>query len=157
MKVNKYILSICKNGMIVIIPCMLIICFTQVILRYGFNYSLSWGEELARYMLVWASCLGAVYASDKGMHVSMDIIRSKLKGKLLLLSLLCLHSCLLLFFAVCIWQGILYAQNGWFRQSPSMEIRMTYFYAAIPVSFSFMFFIQIEKFINEIKQSLFIE
>ena len=153
-KINKWVLSFCKTGMIVIVPTMTIMVFVQVILRYGFHNSLSWVDELARYLLVWLTCLGSVYASEKGMHVSVEILRSMLKGKMQLAVIIVIHIAVLIFFLIGVWQGTLYAISGWIQKSASLNLHMTFIYGAIPVSFGLMVLTQTECFFKEAKLAL---
>jgi TRAP-type C4-dicarboxylate transport system permease small subunit len=153
-KINKWVLSLCKTGMIVIVPTMTIMVFVQVILRYGFHNSLSWVDELARYLLVWLTCLGSVYASEKGMHVSVEVFRSRLKGKMQVALIIIIHIAVLIFFLIGAWQGTLYAISGWIQRSASLNLHMTVIYAAIPVSFGLMVLTQTECFVNEVKLAL---
>ena len=46
----------------------------QVVLRYVFNYSLSWGEEVTRYAIVWMSFVGAGMGIRKGAHICVDLL-----------------------------------------------------------------------------------
>lgn len=48
-----------------------IIIFT-VISRYGFNFVLSWSEEVPRYLLIWISFLGAAISVDLKDHIAFD-------------------------------------------------------------------------------------
>ena len=43
--------------------------FAQVVMRYVFGYSLSWSEELARYMFVWQTWVSTGYAVKKRRHI----------------------------------------------------------------------------------------
>ena len=37
---------------------MVVIIFAQVLARYAFSNSLSWSEEIGRYLFVWMSFIG---------------------------------------------------------------------------------------------------
>lgn len=52
----------------------------QVVARYVFNYSLSWSEELSRYILVWIAWIGASYAVKKREHLRVDLIKNFLSS-----------------------------------------------------------------------------
>ena len=52
----------------------------QVTSRYVFSAPSSWTEELARFLLIWISLLGAVYAFRTGMHLGLDLLPKKLEG-----------------------------------------------------------------------------
>jgi TRAP-type C4-dicarboxylate transport system permease small subunit len=54
--------------------------FLQVIMRYVFGYSLSWSEELARYLYVWQTWLSAGYAVKKRRHLRVTSLVDLAKG-----------------------------------------------------------------------------
>lgn len=49
-----------------IMALLLAIMMVQVVMRYGFNHSLIWAEELCRYLLVAMSMLGLAFAYERG-------------------------------------------------------------------------------------------
>jgi len=53
----------------------------QVLSRYFLNASFSFTEELARFLLIWLSILGAAYLNAKREHLSMDFLYRKLSAK----------------------------------------------------------------------------
>lgn len=53
----------------------------QVVSRYVFASPSSWTEEVARFLLIWISLTGAVYAFRTGMHLGLDILPARLKGR----------------------------------------------------------------------------
>ena len=59
---------------------MVIIIFMQVIMRYVFNSSLSWSEELARYLFVWQVFLSASIGVRKNNQIRVEIFSSKIMG-----------------------------------------------------------------------------
>ena len=151
---NTFLLSVCKSAMTLIIPAMTLIVFVQVILRYGFSSSLSWVEEVARLLLVWTTCLGAVYATRQGMHTSIEFFTAKAKGRLKLGIIVVSNLSALSFFAVAVWYGVQYARMGVIQSSGALGIPMVYMYSAIPVAFTLMLFIGIERFADVLKQVL---
>lgn len=54
-----------------------ILIFFQVILRYVFNSSLSWAEELARYVFIWQIWLGTSVAQRGHAHVRIELFQGK--------------------------------------------------------------------------------
>jgi len=57
---------------------MALLVAVQVFCRYVLNSSLFWSEELARYLLVWLSFLGATVAYYRGLHPGIDVLTSRL-------------------------------------------------------------------------------
>src|SRR3546814_379287 len=54
---------------------MTILVFANVVLRYLFNSSLTWVEELTRYMMIWVAYLGAGLALRAGTHVAVEVLQ----------------------------------------------------------------------------------
>ncbi|MDR3413203.1 MAG: TRAP transporter small permease subunit, partial [Formivibrio sp.] len=63
-----------RGLMVATIGLMAILVFINVVLRYGFNSNLGITEELARYLFVWLTFLGAISAFAKNTHVGVDSI-----------------------------------------------------------------------------------
>jgi TRAP-type C4-dicarboxylate transport system permease small subunit len=59
---------------------MTLVIFTQVMLRYLANFSLSWSEELCRFMSLWVIFGGLPVLLHRGGMTAFDIISTKLKG-----------------------------------------------------------------------------
>lgn len=57
------------------------IIFIQVIMRYVFNSSLSWSEELARYIFIWQIWLGASIGVRDKKHIKVELIFGLVKGR----------------------------------------------------------------------------
>ena len=60
---------------------MIIFVFLNVILRTVFNSGLTWSEEIARYLFVYITFIGAIGAMRSNAHLGMDsVMRSFPKG-----------------------------------------------------------------------------
>ncbi len=53
-----------------------ILLFVQVIMRYVFSNSLSWSEELARFLYIWEVWLGIAYCTKMQTHLRITLIFS---------------------------------------------------------------------------------
>lgn len=63
------------NGIIVIVlASMVALVFFNVVLRYAFHLSITWSEEMARYLFVWVIFLGAIVASKEKSHLGVDLL-----------------------------------------------------------------------------------
>lgn len=51
---------------------------TQVVLRYGFNLSLDWADEISRLCFVWSIFLAVPLGVRQGAHIGIDIIVQKM-------------------------------------------------------------------------------
>ena len=63
-----------------------LLIFVQVIFRYVLNDSITWSEELARYIFIWMIWLGTSVSMKQKEHIRMDMLMNAVhsKGKLVL-------------------------------------------------------------------------
>ena len=60
--------------MVVLLVCMVCIMGLQVVMRYVFNQSLSWSEELTQYMFVWTTFISVSYCVKKRISIKIEQI-----------------------------------------------------------------------------------
>ena len=72
--------TLLKRLTIVCIALMLVIVFAQVITRYCFNYTPSFGEELSRYLFVWTVFLSLPLLARSGGHMAIETLTNRLHG-----------------------------------------------------------------------------
>ena len=65
--------------LVVILTSMVGLVFGNVVARYVFNSAITWAEEVARFLFVWLTFVGASFGLMKGLHLGMDIIVARLK------------------------------------------------------------------------------
>lgn len=124
----------------------LILC-VNVITRYGFGYSLKWGEELATYTIIWLTFLGSAVCVRRGLHVSVDAFAQMMgPGAKRILGLVASVFGMLFSLAI--------AYLGWKltatvvasgQVSPAMMVPMYIPYAALPVGGILMFLQYLEE------------
>lgn len=122
-----------------------LLVFFQIIMRTLFNASLSWSEELSRYIFIWQIWLGTSVAFSKREHIKVDLIFSIFKSKRSHKIINFIVSLIWLSFNVfLVYQGIklLNSMNARNALSSGMRIPLIYIYAALPIS-SFMLSIKI--------------
>jgi TRAP-type C4-dicarboxylate transport system permease small subunit len=151
-KFNDLLLGLCKYALIVMVPVMTVIIFVQVVLRYVFQSPFSWAEELARYLLIWITCLGSACAIRDGMHISISYLRTKLRGAAQTSVTAIIYVITLGFFIYCIKEGSVFSLEQWSQRSTAMQIPMTIPYMAIPLGFAIMFLVGLECFIAEMRK-----
>jgi TRAP-type transport system small permease protein len=72
---------VCKVFEVVIalfLAVMVVLVFGNVVLRYGFNSSISMSDEVSRWLFVWVTFLGAVVALQKHEHLGVDMVVDRL-------------------------------------------------------------------------------
>ena len=117
---------------VVLMSLMTLIIFIQVIARYVLRSSLSWSEELARYLFIWIIYLGISYGCKLMKHIKIDACMSlfpkKARPYVELIGIL-----IFLAFAVYVAVtgfNLTMKQIPLNRKSPAMGLPMQYVYAA---------------------------
>lgn len=110
--------------------------FLQVIMRYVFSSSLSWSEELARYLFLWQIWLGASYAVKERKHLRIEAVQSMIKSASGKIRFELVALFLWLVFSIfMVYKGgelvkLLFIRG---QVSPAMRVPMAYAYASVPV------------------------
>lgn len=106
----------------------------QVFCRYILNHSLFWSEELARYLLVWLSFLGATAAYYRRIHPGIDILTLRLSPKSKKLCRIIVHLLSMTLFAVMVYYGSEFAYFIRGQISPALAIPKWIIFSIIPLS-----------------------
>ena len=61
---------------------MVAVIFLQVIMRYVFSNSLSWSEELGKFLFVWISWMGISLGQREGEHIKITMLTDRLPFRL---------------------------------------------------------------------------
>lgn len=64
-----------QAAVIALLGAILVIVVIQIVLRYGFGTSLTWSEEVVRYLLIWLTFVGAAVAVREGSLVGLDLLQ----------------------------------------------------------------------------------
>lgn len=60
--------------LVVLLGVMVVLVFTNVVLRYGFNSGLVFSEEVSRFIFMWLTLLGALLAMHRQDHLGMGSV-----------------------------------------------------------------------------------
>lgn len=85
MKKNKIVQFLDRSEEVILVgmfALMVLIIFIQVIMRYIFNNSLSWSEELGKFLFVWISWLGISIGAKRKEHIKITMFIDKVSPKL---------------------------------------------------------------------------
>jgi TRAP-type C4-dicarboxylate transport system permease small subunit len=139
------ILSIVVSG---IIGLMMLWVFVQVVTRYTFSYTPSFGEELARYMFVWVVFLSLPIVAKKGGHMAIEMITVRLRGAALRTVNLIADTFTLIFLAIMVWHGAGMVMRASYQTSPALQISMSWIYLAIPIGCGIMLLNVLQHFLT---------
>ncbi len=119
---------------------LVVLSFASVFMRYVLNYSLTWAEELARYMFIWLVYLGAALCVRRRKHIVMDIVIASMKPGLKKVFSLVNNAIMLAFVLVLAQQGFRMMPILGTQASTALQIPMSFIYAAVPVGAVLMAF-----------------
>jgi TRAP-type C4-dicarboxylate transport system permease small subunit len=110
------------------------ILFLQVIQRYGFRAALPWPEELAGFLLVYVSLLGAYRALASDGHMAFEVIpRDTMRPVLVLLRILG-QLLVVIFLLVLVYGGVELAALAGAQPSTALRLPMSVPYMITPVA-----------------------
>jgi TRAP-type C4-dicarboxylate transport system permease small subunit len=117
-------------AMVACLALMVVLVFGNVVMRYGFNSGLTVSEELARWLFVWMTFMGAIIALRERGHLGTDFLVGRLSpaGKKV-----CLVAAHLVMLAMC----VLLLRGAWVQAvinagstSAVMEVPVAWLYAS---------------------------
>ena len=145
-KIEEWILVLLMAGVSIVV-------FIQIASRTAGN-SLSWSEELARYLTIWVTFIGASYGFRFGTHIGVDAFKQWLPFRAervvdlvsnLIVALLCV---LMMKFSIDI---IVKVHLKFHQVSPAMRMPIWIAYLALPVGYAFMFIRNVMLSIQAVK------
>ena len=64
----------------ILLTLMILMAFSQIVLRNFFATGIDWSDALVRYLVVWVAFIGAAVATREGKHLSIDLLSRWLSG-----------------------------------------------------------------------------
>ena len=115
------------------------LAFTNVVARYGFNYSLTWASELTVYLFLWSMFFGAAYCFRIDGHISINLFVESVSKKTAKILMITTRTISFVFLAVVSYYGYEYLLLviELEEMSVDLEIAMWIPYLVIPFSFAF--------------------
>jgi TRAP-type C4-dicarboxylate transport system permease small subunit len=110
-----------------------VIVFVNVFFRYFLHIGLGWTEELARYLQVWMTFLGATVAVKRWAHFQLTIVDQLTPRALRRFTRLFAILVVMTLAAIMIKHGIDITRVTWNQASPVLQWRIGYLYLMAPV------------------------
>ena len=149
--------KICRLEQILIailLTVMILLAFSQIVLRNFFSTGVAWGDSLVRYLVVWVGFVGAAIATKEGKHITIDVLSRWITGAGSSVIQITSHFCSAAICGFLTWAGIKFiwfeAQMGGttFFNLPVWVPEMI-----IPVTFGLMTLRYALRLANEISNS----
>lgn len=137
-KAERIFVAANRWALILMLATMSIVVFANVALRYLTNYSLVWAEELARYLMIWMTFVGAGLVLRFGGHVAIDTLHQMLSPPAARMLRAGLAILMIVFFAMMAWQGWRYMGAAQYQTTPAMRLSFGDVYAVFPIGFGLL-------------------
>ncbi|MDV4146662.1 TRAP transporter small permease [Shimia sp. FJ5] len=109
----------------------------QIVSRMFFT-SVSWTEEVARFLLIWITFLGATLAFQQGRHIAVRMLRDSLPPTLRRIVSGAGILIAIAFLATLTWIGWTYMTLQSFQRSSALRIPMNNIYFVMPLAGALM-------------------
>lgn len=130
------------------------ILFIQVIMRYVFNNSLSWSEEIARYIFIWLVFIGISYGAKQMKHLKIDVFVQIFPKKIRPYIIILADVIVLVFGAIVVYAAYTtvskYLQVG--TASPAVHVPYWFIHSAPIVGYTLTIIRQIQTIIYRVKE-----
>lgn len=153
--INRWYLRLqrlCSNVLLVTMSALVVIVFAEVIWRYVLNSSISWSEEVARFLMIWVAFVGGVLAYVHDEHLGLDIVVqlvSPTTGRVILVLANLLSMVAITLIVIGGW--VVFVQNlDWL--SPALDIPYGYIYVICPICSVFMLFQTVLKLVSNLRE-----
>jgi len=137
-KVSHIAEKVVQYTLVGMVAIMTVIIIIQVFMRYIFLYSLSWSEEVARYLMIWVSFLGASLALKYGFHIGVEFVITRIPEKMRAWVNLVAKLAILIFLIFFTIGGFRVSWAVRDQDSPALLFSMAYAYLSAPVGGFFM-------------------
>ena len=153
-RLDKLVTQIEEWTLFIIVISALISLFANVVLRYGFNYTLAWSEELVRIVIIYSTFVGASVAIKQGAMIRIDAVVQmfpRLKKGLTVYT----HILMLVFACIMVYHGykMTHLQLITNQKTIIMQIPLVIIYAIMPVTGVMVFIRTVQVMTQDIKSS----
>lgn len=129
---------------------MVVIIVYQVILRYCFNASNAWSEELARYLFIYDVMIASAIAIRKNSHLQVDFLINLLKPKAKAIFTIIATLVGMVFLGFLFSYSITLCTASMANISPGVGVSMAIPYASMPIGAVLMLLTSIEVVLKNI-------
>jgi TRAP-type C4-dicarboxylate transport system permease small subunit len=131
---------------------LVLACVMQVFFRFVLNNSLSWTEELARYLFVWMHLIGASLLIEDNGHATVTVILDLLHGKARKVVNILIEAIIFIDGTLMLYSGVIVSYRSRTNVSTAMSIPMWVINLSVAVSGALLMFqaiVQIAVYLSD--------
>ena len=143
------------NSLEILVGTMLVaicvIVFAGVFFRYFLHIGLGWTEELARYLQIWMTFIGATVAVKRWSHFQLTLVNQLIPAAAHRFTSIFGILVVMALAAIMIKHGLDITRVSWNQTSPMMSWNFGYLYLVVPVSGVLMELFAVRHLIRAVK------
>ncbi|MGN0355042.1 MAG: TRAP transporter small permease [Muricoprocola sp.] len=152
-KLDKILTNVMRFLMAIAMLSLVVGGFWQIFTRWILKNPSTFTEEFMRYMLIWASMLGAAYCFYKDKHLTLDLFKRKAHGTVGVILNIFIEACIMFFVIyVFIYGGGRMAMQAT-NASAVMHLPFKFLYMILPISGCFIVLGRILKYVGMYQES----
>ncbi|MXX01003.1 MAG: TRAP transporter small permease subunit [Acidimicrobiia bacterium] len=140
-KGSRSTISVLRLLLAVLLGGLSLLMFVQVVMRYVFNSSIVWSEEVPRIMLIWLVFVGLA-TTMKGKHLIIDVVRER---RWIAVVSIVFKWAMLIFF---VYYGTVLATKVSGQTMPITKISRSWQYAAAPVGAALALILGVDEIVD---------
>ncbi len=145
------LIKLCKIAVISCVLSIALIVSTSIFFRYVLNNSITWSEEIAKYLMVWMVFVGAPVAMVQSRHIAIEIFPNLFRPRIRALIFLIVNLLIVMTMAFWTYRGFTYTVGGMSQVMSSFDkIPLGVVFASIPFGSCIMMIISFQISLNQI-------
>ena len=145
------LIKLCKIAVISCVLSIALIVSTSIFFRYVLNNSITWSEEIAKYLMVWMVFVGAPVAMVQSRHIAIEMFPNLFRPRIRALIFLIVNLLIVLTMAFWTYRGFTYTVGGMSQVMSSFDkIPLGVVFASIPFGSCIMMIISFQISLNQI-------
>ena len=139
------LIKLCKIAVISCVLSIALIVSTSIFFRYVLNDSITWSEEIAKYLMVWMVFVGAPVAMVQSRHIAIEMFPNLFRPRIRALIFLIVNLLIVLTMAFWTYRGFTYTVGGMSQVMSSFDkIPLGVVFASIPFGSCIMMIISFQ-------------
>jgi TRAP-type C4-dicarboxylate transport system permease small subunit len=122
-----------KYTLVALMAVMIVVISTQVLLRYVFNSSIDWADELSRLTFVWSVFLAIPLGIREGLHVGIELLTARLPSLVRDTLARSMAATGAVMMAIVAWQSAVISWDQWDEKMSSLPMSAAWFVVGLVV------------------------
>ena len=145
------LIRICKIAVVSCVLAIALLVSTSIFFRYVLNNSITWSEEIAKYLMVWMVFVGAPVAMVQSRHIAIEMFPNLFRPRIRALIFLIVNLLIVMTMAFWTYRGFTYTVGGMSQVMSSFDkIPLGVVFASIPFGSCIMMIISFQISLNQI-------